>query len=109
MGLLRGQVAQLAKLARSGDDRYLGEIVQIGFNAWHYADTNLWASLGDEIFERLAGPGEADDESRKRIRENLSERLQRRRELEAASDRAKEETVRLTSGLDKASEKRDVS
>jgi hypothetical protein len=30
------------------------EIVQIEFNAWHYADTNLWASLVDYILEKLA-------------------------------------------------------
>ena len=57
MGLLREQVKTLA---RSEDNRYCSEIVQIGFNAWHYSDSNLWASLGDEIFERLAGSGETD-------------------------------------------------
>jgi hypothetical protein len=31
-------------------------VVQIRFNAWHYADTSLWASLAIEIFERLADP-----------------------------------------------------
>jgi hypothetical protein len=32
------------------------EVVQIRFNAWHYADTSLWASLAIEIFERLVDP-----------------------------------------------------
>jgi hypothetical protein len=32
------------------------DVVQIRFNAWHYADTSLWASLAIEIFERLADP-----------------------------------------------------
>jgi hypothetical protein len=32
------------------------EVAQIRFNAWHYSDSNLWASLAVEIFERLADP-----------------------------------------------------
>lgn len=30
-------------------------VVQIRFNAWHYAETNLWASLVDHIFTELGG------------------------------------------------------
>jgi hypothetical protein len=32
------------------------DVCQIQFNAWHYADTSLWASLAVEIFERLVDP-----------------------------------------------------
>lgn len=39
---------------------YLPRIAQIEFNAWHYMDTNLWASMAARIFEglmeELAGP-----------------------------------------------------
>jgi hypothetical protein len=31
----------------------LGDIVQIEFNAWHYAEVNLWASLVTHIFDTL--------------------------------------------------------
>jgi hypothetical protein len=106
MGLLREQVAALA---RSADERYHPEIVQIGFNAWHYADSNLWASLGDEIFEQLAGPGDSTDARRARLREDLAGRLQRRQELEAATERAREETARLTGALDEALVEREQS
>lgn len=34
-------------------DMFHAGIVQIRFNAWHYADTNLWASLVDHIFVEL--------------------------------------------------------
>jgi hypothetical protein len=113
MGLLRGEVR---RLARSGDDRYFSEIVQIGFNAWHYSDGNLWASLADEIFERLAGPRGTSDEQdeeerrndetrRERLRKDLSEKLQRRKELEEAADQATAEIARLTRGLDDAADK----
>jgi hypothetical protein len=39
---------------RYGDDRvYCRHIVQLKFNAWHYIDQNLWASLANAIFEGL--------------------------------------------------------
>ena len=50
--MLRTEVARQAKLSTGSN---VQEVVQIGFNAWHYADANLWASLGDEIFRQLAG------------------------------------------------------
>jgi hypothetical protein len=31
-------------------------VVQIRFNAWHYSDASLWASLAVTIFERLVDP-----------------------------------------------------
>jgi hypothetical protein len=48
-------VAQLSERARADADRslFLPDIVQIKFNAWHYIETNLWASLVDYIFSEL--------------------------------------------------------
>ncbi|WP_370961735.1 P-loop NTPase fold protein [Amycolatopsis sp. cg9] len=45
-----------------GDDEFT--VVQVRFNAWHYADTSLWASLAIEIFERLADPEPVDPRER---------------------------------------------
>jgi hypothetical protein len=57
MGLLRMHMLDRANTARatdgSADGRWCKEIVPIVFNAWHYLDSNLWASLVSEIFERL--------------------------------------------------------
>jgi KAP family P-loop domain len=106
MGLLREQVTTLTG---SGDERYCCDIVQIGFNAWHYSDSNLWASLGDEIFERLAGPGETDATRRRRLRKELGKKLQRRKELKEAAAAAKTEVTRLTLALDEASIERSAS
>lgn len=36
-----------------GSDRWCTEIVPVYFNAWHYLDANLWASLVSQIFESL--------------------------------------------------------
>ncbi|MGD1960960.1 MAG: P-loop NTPase fold protein [Fulvivirga sp.] len=40
-------------LATSGNDFYRAGIAQIHFNAWSYLDTNLFASIVAEVFEKL--------------------------------------------------------
>ncbi|MFL5799049.1 MAG: P-loop NTPase fold protein [Actinomycetota bacterium] len=103
MGLLRGQVETLAKSRSAG---YCKDIRQIGFNAWHYADTNLWASLAEEIFEQLAGPRNPVVEQRKALEEQLIEKRNARVELEAAVLRADKETARLRLEVDQAASAR---
>ncbi|MGY1804227.1 P-loop NTPase fold protein [Blastococcus sp. SYSU D00922] len=99
MGLLRDRVHALSQ---SGDEAYLGEIVPITFNAWHYADTNLWASLGNEIFEQLSGPEATASQRREALRTELADKTQRAQDLRAANRRAEEETARLREELDRA-------
>jgi hypothetical protein len=40
-------------LACGGTSHYCDNVVQVPFNAWHYVDSNLWASLMTRIFEVL--------------------------------------------------------
>lgn len=47
-GKSRGAVAKGEKSA------FCTDVVQIRFNAWHYMDSNLWASLAARIFDGLA-------------------------------------------------------
>jgi hypothetical protein len=103
MGLLRSEIKRL-----SGSNRteYLREIVQVGFNAWHYADTNLWASLADEIFRQLADSGTSADNRRQWLRAQLAEGLAERAALEARIGHAEEETVRLQVQLVEAEARR---
>jgi hypothetical protein len=101
MGLLRKQVKELAS---SGDPAYNSGIVQIGFNAWSYADANLWASLGDEIFRQLAGPTDEEEEAedrerRERLRTWLADEQGRVKELEAAKAAATTEVAKLRGEL----------
>ena len=42
-----------ASAAADGDSAYVSSVRQIVFNAWHYADANLWASLAGRVFEGL--------------------------------------------------------
>jgi len=99
MGRLRQQIDEL-----SSQDGYLARIEQIGFNAWHYADTNLWASLGDEIFRQLAGPQSDDENSeaakrRSQLVHDLRENLSQQQELEAATANAQYQVTELRAKL----------
>ncbi|GAB2185288.1 P-loop NTPase fold protein [Roseibium sp. LAB1] len=47
----RCTVKQRAEAAE--ERQFLDHVVQIRFNAWHYAETNLWASLVDHILTEL--------------------------------------------------------
>jgi hypothetical protein len=56
-------------------------VVQIRFNAWHYLDANLWASLVSYIFDQLAEklcPGETPEETKKRLLKELDSARQAR-------------------------------
>lgn len=50
-------VAELATKSRAATSpAYCAHIRNITFNAWHYADANLWASLVTHIFDELGRP-----------------------------------------------------
>ncbi|WP_172601164.1 P-loop NTPase fold protein [Rhizobium leguminosarum] len=57
MRLIYEHVAHLSDLAKDPKSKasstFYPNIVQIRFNAWHYVETNLWASLVDNIFTEL--------------------------------------------------------
>ncbi|HET9080895.1 MAG TPA: P-loop NTPase fold protein, partial [Trebonia sp.] len=47
--------AMITKLTGDGaPDGYLEHVCPIPFNAWHYAETNLWASLVDQVIQTIA-------------------------------------------------------
>ena len=45
---------ELSNLRTPDSTAYCRDVVQIHFNAWHYMDANLWASLVTHIFNELA-------------------------------------------------------
>jgi KAP family P-loop domain len=92
MEKMRSRVYELTKGSPKNRPK---NVVQIRFNAWHYADTSLWASLAVEIFERLADPEPVDPEKRekwlkdrgdpkKKAREKFLANLETYREAKAA-------------------------
>ena len=90
MGLLRSEIDAL-----SGQPGYVSGVVHVRFNAWHYADANLWASLGDEIFRTLAEAAQPPGDTPPTLHEE-AERLQQRIDSERA------EAERYRRALDEA-------
>ncbi|MEE4543971.1 P-loop NTPase fold protein [Streptomyces sp. V4-01] len=50
--------AQVAQVVGRGDVLAHQAVRQVRFNAWHYAESGLWASLVAELFAQLAAPPE---------------------------------------------------
>ena len=69
MGLMKNRVRVLCKSGQGS--AYVARVAQIDFNAWHYQDTNLWASMAMRIFEGLARDltGDQVDEIEERRRD----------------------------------------
>jgi RNase H-fold protein (predicted Holliday junction resolvase) len=53
--LMRTIDRSIAQLADSGHPIFCRRVVGVWFNAWHYAESNLWASLLHHIFSSLHG------------------------------------------------------
>ena len=75
MRMLDERMAQLAALQPEvvppEEPVYCRHIRQVHFNAWHYVDGNLWASLAATIFEGLVD--EADPNVQEQKRDQLGE------------------------------------
>ena len=81
---------------------YCSGIVQLSFNAWHYIDKSLWASLGAEIFEGLAHgltEAEAKIEGRSKLEDARTDLMVRKAEAESERNRAKEAVIQSTATL----------
>ncbi|HEY3104251.1 MAG TPA: P-loop NTPase fold protein [Pyrinomonadaceae bacterium] len=94
MARMSEEIDSLAALEREnpGLTPYCSNILQIRFNAWHYLDANLWASLVSELFNRMlsafADSKETPEQTRKRVVRELGKARglfrQSRMELEQA-------------------------
>lgn len=69
--------------------RFIENAVQIRFNAWHYADANLWASLTAEFFDQLRRGGYEGQRSRDYLA-LIGKVAERVRSLEASAQKAKD-------------------
>lgn len=85
---------------------FCDNIVQIKFNAWHYMDTNLWASLVSTIFEGLSerfypnNDKEAKNEIKLPFLEKLASTQEYKKQLENKKDKYEKvctiKNIRLT-------------
>ena len=56
LGQLRSQIHERSGQVAADDELTHRAVRQVWFNAWHYAETDLWASLVSELFSQLAAP-----------------------------------------------------
>ena len=85
MRRLRKRVDELTRRAQDSgkmqrDIPSYKRIAQIEFNAWHYVESNLWASLVEHIFDNLKIPGAPDDS------QELQEHLLKQLNVEKAAE-----------------------
>ena len=78
MALLEKEITRLAEHARTSgeaDQTTCRTVAHVRFNAWHYSDTNLWASLVGYLFQRLAetmaDPEASPDERRAALEQSI--------------------------------------
>ena len=103
-------LAAAAKTAEGGspprDSYFCSRVVQITFNAWHYIDSNLWASLVTRVFEGLDEYLSADPDSVGGEYRELLARLETSRVLLRQAEQARDAAG---AALERAEERRDNS
>lgn len=90
---------------------FLGNIVQIKFNAWHYVEANLWASLVSHIFDNLSfseREEKAKAENRKQLLlSKLSSTLEEQRKARLNVQVKQQEFQRAQNALQEARRQQD--
>jgi hypothetical protein len=87
----------------------LPDVRQVRFNAWHYAETDLWASLVTEVFAQLAAPaGDGRAHEGQRSRSRLAAELLAARGLPERLSAARERLSDLEDALDARSARWDA-
>jgi nucleoside phosphorylase len=118
MRKLRNRVGEISFDARKSerlqkDIAYYKRIVQIEFNAWHYAEGNLWASLVEHILANLRIQGEEQDiikTLQKKLLLELADQKTNEEQAQKDVDQAQETLTSLEQEIDdKKSEVKKVS
>jgi hypothetical protein len=95
MDRLYEKIEELSQAPATDPPLYWGRICQMRFNAWHYTETNLWASLVTTIFNELCtflDPPETEKDQFNRLLNQLEVVQALRKE---AADKLKDATERL--------------
>jgi KAP-like P-loop domain-containing protein len=103
MRSMKAAAKQISDDARTrNSNKFCTEIVSIEFNAWHYADTNLWASLVSHILESLArhvSPSETPEQQQARLVQALGSAKEIISQIEGERQTTKEQIVRRQADL----------
>ena len=95
MRMLRREVDGLARQAEASgqmqrDLPFWKRIVQIEFNAWHYVEGNLWASLVQHIFDNLRFADEPQLSASQELQQHLLRELKTETQAEQKATRETE-------------------
>jgi hypothetical protein len=109
MDRVHENVKMLTSGAEDGSEHlYLRNVCQMRFNAWHYAETDLWASLVSTIFKelRIHLDGPADDaDDFNRLLNQLEIATELRKEAKQRLDNAREQLRTAQSAVEEADKK----
>ena len=112
MGKLRGEIRRLAQgedAARGG--AYWPNVVTVEFNAWHYVDANLWASMVSHLFGELrrwgTGAGGVEQTIADEIKAEKDKALNNLNVASEARDAAKQRLAEARLALTQAQGKHD--
>jgi septal ring factor EnvC (AmiA/AmiB activator) len=111
MERMREEIARITAEAAAGEGAkaFHTRVVQITFNAWHYIDANLWASLVSHILEQLVGavaPRPSEAETRRALLGELQTAKELKQEAEAEKNRAEQARKDAEKNLNDVAEKR---
>ena len=99
MRMLRREVDRLAQQADAADEMqcrlpFWKRIIQIEFNAWHYVEGNLWASLVQHIFDNLRFADEPRPSASQELQKHLLDQIGHEKQAEAQARREKDAAER---------------
>jgi LysM repeat protein len=112
MRLMQEKVTSIAgknaQIEESHDS--VSRAAQIEFNAWHYIDSDLWASLASHIFdglsEELRGRKERVEDIRRRLRRTIHSSRREQEQAYATIDASQKAREKFSIALDESQEKR---
>jgi len=88
----------------------VSRVAQIEFNAWHYVDSDLWASLASHLFdglsEELSAKGEKVEDIRRELRRTINSSKREHDETNAVIGSAKKMRIMSAKKLERAQKKR---
>ena len=103
------EVRRMARAAPAGTQaKFHSRVAQIKFNAWHYIDSNLWASLVSHIIEELAKQVKPEEDPAV-TRKELVSKLETAKELkeEAIQEKKRAEDARAAAEIQLSAVTRD--
>ncbi|HET9346163.1 MAG TPA: P-loop NTPase fold protein [Candidatus Limnocylindrales bacterium] len=119
MNMLEQRISQIAEEERKADREdafYCRHVVQLRFNAWHYIEQDLWASLASAIFDGLdkwitatntSGAAGSDESKRARLLTRHARTLDGLESAERQGVEARKTIETIDASLDKLDDQYD--